>query len=142
MKDGKLCICTPPLDDYVRSIYVFGPCLAFGLSMDDEETIEWFLQERLVAKGCRWRVVNCGGVSTGGGAMDEISVLNRMMGMGMRQGMALCEKAYRLEPKNWVVASVYANLLKESNHQMELAVLLDGDMKMFSDMDWYKKCRA
>ena len=78
--------CTPPLDDYVRSIYVFGPCLAFGLSMDDEETIEWFLQERLVAKGCRWRVVNCGGVSTGGGAMDEISVLNRMMGMGMRQG--------------------------------------------------------
>lgn len=47
-------------DKYIGTIWFFGPCLIVGAFAEDKNTIESYLQKRLVENGYAYRVVNCG----------------------------------------------------------------------------------
>ncbi len=47
-------------DKYIGTVWFFGPCLVAGAYVEDKNTIESYLQKRLVENGFEWRVVNCG----------------------------------------------------------------------------------
>lgn len=47
-------------ENYERSIYFFGRCYIYGHWVEDKNTIESFLQQRLCSNGKAVRVVNCG----------------------------------------------------------------------------------
>ncbi|MDE7431634.1 MAG: hypothetical protein K2N34_06960 [Lachnospiraceae bacterium] len=57
--DGERCTTNQP-ENYVKSIYFFGPCYILGRYSDDSHTIESLLQKRLCNDGIGIRVVNCG----------------------------------------------------------------------------------
>lgn len=73
------------LEHYERTIFVFGPCIAMGAHADYGETIEALLQEKLVADGKLWRVVNCG-MPGGEATFLDINALHFMLDCHMRQG--------------------------------------------------------
>ena len=58
---------------YANTVYVFGPCTAYGAFAGDDETIESFLQKRINEARLPYRVVNCGG---NGGWIPTNSDLN------------------------------------------------------------------
>lgn len=47
-------------DQYVGTIWFFGACLVAGAFVEDKNTIESYLQKRLVTSSYKYRVVNCG----------------------------------------------------------------------------------
>lgn len=76
----------PRLSTYERSVYIFGPCLAFGCAAPYGETIEARLQEKLLASGRKWRVVNCGGFGSRDNIFNDLNCLNRIMDLHARTG--------------------------------------------------------
>ena len=57
--DGERVTLDQP-DDPQHTIYFFGPCIMIGAYVEDQHTIESFLQKRLNEAGYRYKVVNCG----------------------------------------------------------------------------------
>ena len=47
-------------EDAPHTIYFFGPCVMIGAYVEDQHTIESFLQKRLNEAGYNYKVVNCG----------------------------------------------------------------------------------
>lgn len=59
VKDGeRLTVENPP--EFDRTIYFFGPCFIYGHYVEDQHTIESFLQVRCNSKGKRCKVTNLG----------------------------------------------------------------------------------
>ena len=59
VKNGERRTCNQP-EQFDRTIYFFGPCIVIGNYVEDQHTIESFLQSILIDKGYQCRVVNCG----------------------------------------------------------------------------------
>ena len=57
--DGERATADQP-SDALHTIYFFGPCIMIGAYVEDQHTIESFLQKRLNEAGYRYKVVNCG----------------------------------------------------------------------------------
>lgn len=51
---------TPNANSSKRKIFIFGPCTAFGAYVNDYQTIEFYLQEKLNRENIAYEVVNCG----------------------------------------------------------------------------------
>lgn len=66
--------------DYQRCIYFYGPCMVIGVFVDDEHTIESFLQTRLNAKGYKVKCVNYGAFG------DQMTQLNRVASTRLNKG--------------------------------------------------------
>ncbi len=73
-------------ETYRNSVYVFGPCIAAGDLVKEEETLESFLQARLRGR-FPYRVVNCGvrWIATGM-EFSYVNNLYRLVDMELRSG--------------------------------------------------------
>ena len=58
-RDGKRHTCCQP-EAYKGTIYMLGPCVMVGALVEDQYTIESFLQKKLLEKGLAYRVENYG----------------------------------------------------------------------------------
>lgn len=86
-----------PLPQYVRSVFVFGPCFVMGDWGRFGHTIEARLQEKCLSDGKRWRIVNCG-VNGGVWGFEDLNSLNMMMDTHMRRGdivIQMCKDLWR-----------------------------------------------
>jgi cytidyltransferase-like protein len=72
VKDGERRTIAQP-EEYIRSIYFFGPCFVIGALVEDAHTMESFLQDLLNCDGYKVRVVNCGSWSDEAGLLAKIS---------------------------------------------------------------------
>lgn len=57
VKNGRRVTCYQP-EEYIGTIYFFGPCIMFGAFAEDQYTIESFLQKKLLDMGYSYRVEN------------------------------------------------------------------------------------
>ena len=76
----------PRMENFSKTVYVCGPCIAFGTSAPFGETIEARLQEYFLSQGLRWRVVNCGSAGTIDVVFDDLNIFHMMMDQPMREG--------------------------------------------------------
>lgn len=60
-KEGRRITCFQP-ESYIGTIYFFGPCTVVGSFVEDQYTIESYLQKKLLEKGYVYRVENYGAV--------------------------------------------------------------------------------
>ncbi|MCM1236907.1 MAG: adenylyltransferase/cytidyltransferase family protein, partial [Ruminococcus flavefaciens] len=58
-KDGSRVTCFQP-QKYIGTIYMLGPCMTIGSFVEDQYTIESYLQKRLLEEGYNYRVENKG----------------------------------------------------------------------------------
>ena len=77
---------SPLLEDFERTVYVYGVCIATGIYAPFGKTIEAFLQEKLIEKGKKWRVVNCGGMGSHDIVFNDINQLHIMMHTHFHRG--------------------------------------------------------
>ena len=83
---GSHRIDAPRLPHYTRTVWMTGPCIAFGESAPFGETIEAVLQKKLNEIGMLWRVVNCGSYGTRDMVFSDFNTLNYLMDLPMRKG--------------------------------------------------------
>ena len=100
------------VDDFSKTVYVCGPCIAFGTSAPFGETIGAKLQEYFLERGLRWRVVNCGSAGTENGVFNELNVFQILTDQPMREGdiilhfsQYLWERPYQFHLKNFITSS-------------------------------------
>ena len=89
-----------PVEDYTRTVFIYGPCTALGQFASDGHTIEAVLQQMLIARGRRWRVVNCGSLGTV--ENSAINSLHYMLNTRMREGDVVIQLDAWLWQKNYV----------------------------------------
>ncbi len=68
-KDGRRMVCYQP-EEYDGTIYFLGPCTVIGVFVEDQYTIESYLQEKLLKKGYHYRVENYGAMCRLDAAID------------------------------------------------------------------------
>lgn len=94
-------------EKYERTIYFFGPCFIYGHYVEDKNTIESFLQERLSGELSATRVVNCGcmGMYTGYMCLPRIAITQLRKGDIVVIGRAQ-ERIHQIDylDLNWLVA--------------------------------------
>lgn len=99
-------------EEYIHTIYVYGPCLAWGLYCEDNETVESFLQARLNEKGFKYRVVNCGVIDS------AVNSLYRILDTDFKSGDMVIHSEkeawtdlYMTESINWYETSSVFNYI-------------------------------
>lgn len=69
-RDGRRITCFQP-EEYIGTIYCFGPCTVMGGFVEDQYTFESYLQQKLLQKGYRYRVENYGTTLRPDAALDS-----------------------------------------------------------------------
>lgn len=69
-KDGRRVTCFQP-EEFVGTIYFLGPCTMIGGFVEDQHTIESYLQKELIERGYRYRVENYGGMLRSDSELDS-----------------------------------------------------------------------
>ncbi len=69
-KGGRRMVCYQP-EEYEGTIYFLGPCTVIGVFVEDQYTIESYLQKLLLERGYRYRVENYGAMSRLDAAIDS-----------------------------------------------------------------------
>lgn len=69
-RDGRRVTCFQP-EEYIGTIYFLGPCIVLGVYVEDQYTIESYLQKSLLERGYKYRVENYGDMIRPDGAIDS-----------------------------------------------------------------------
>lgn len=69
-ENGRRVTCYQP-KEYIGTVYLLGPCMIVGAYVEDQYTIGSYLQQKLLANGYNYRVINLGSVVRFDSAIDS-----------------------------------------------------------------------
>lgn len=98
-------------EKYKRTIYFVGPCYIYGHYVEDANTIESFLQNRLNHSGYEIRVVNCGSPAYSGHIIMQLARIKRIP---LKKGDIIVGSFTNTLLKNTFNLNL-TNILKEQN---------------------------
>ena len=94
---------------YKKTIYFVGPCYIYGHYVEDANTIESFLQNRLIRIGYEIRVVNCGSPSYSGRMIMQLA---RIKSISLKKGD--------------IIVGSFTNSLLKNTFNLNLTNILKG----------------